>query len=291
MAPVTDRAATGSTDDAVDLRADTTGHLASLAAALVFGGALTAAARAGSIPLLVGVAVLQGVLILGWAFSIGLPGARGSILVAAAAAGGSDFAVMHWQHGRLGTLLPVLGLAVPVMFVHQLARGAARVSLVRSLSGVACLVVSVVALPALIQLRHEFPPAQLGNHVTSAVVGAAAAGLVVGYLVDMMTAVPRFDPDVPRGLLALIAAGAVGGSVGYLMLRGETEFASGRGTFVGAAAGVLAGLFAIAGAFAMYGLPASASRWATLLRPVVPVLLALSILAPEAFLLCLAIRN
>ena len=40
-------------------------------------------------------------------------------------------------HGRFGALLAVAGLAVPLMFVHQLSRGAARVRVVESLSGIA----------------------------------------------------------------------------------------------------------------------------------------------------------
>ena len=46
-------------------------------------------------------------------------------MIAGLAAAASDVAVSVWPHGRLGTLLPVFGLAVPAMFVHQLARGAA----------------------------------------------------------------------------------------------------------------------------------------------------------------------
>lgn len=287
MAPVSDRAATSEVDES---RADTGSRVAGLVVAIVFGGGLTAAARSGGVALLVAVAVVQAVLIVSWAVSVALPGARGSIAVAAAAAGASDFAVSYWPHGRLGTLLPVLGLAVPVMFAHQLARGAARVKLVASLSGVALIVTAVVALPALVQLRHEFAPASLGDHVAAAVAGAAAAGLVAGHLVDMVVPAPRFDPAVPRGALALLAAAVVGGSVSYLILRSEAEFVDGRAAFVGLASGVLAGLFAIAGSFVVHGLPPRATAWAPRLRPVVAVLLSLCILAPEAFLLCLAIR-
>jgi hypothetical protein len=107
----------------------------------------------------------------------------------------------------------------------------------------------------------------------------------------MVVPAPRFDPDVPRGALALLASAAVGGSVGYLILRGDAEFVGGRAAFVGIASGVLAGLFAIAGAFVVHGLPPRATAWAPRLRPVVAVLFSLCILAPEAFLLCLAIRS
>ncbi len=101
-----------------------------------------------------------------------------------------------WPHGRLGTLLAVLGLALPVMFVHQLARGAARVQVVSSLSAVAVLVLAEVSLPALLQLRHEFGAGALGGRVVATAVAAVAGALVVGCLVDLVMPAPRFDPAV-----------------------------------------------------------------------------------------------
>jgi hypothetical protein len=106
----------------------------------------------------------------------------------------------------------------------------------------------------------------------------------------MVAAVPRFDPDIPRGLFALLVAGAVGGFVGYLVLRDELQFRHGRSVFVGVACGLVTALLAVASDFAVAELSSREDRWATRARPVFTVLLPLCLLAPIAFLVCLAIR-
>jgi hypothetical protein len=264
--------------------------LGSLVAALVVAAGLGVAARVGALALLVAVAVAQGLFAVSWVFGTGMPGRRGALVIAALASGGADVAVSVWPHGRLGTLLAVLGLAVPVMFFHQLTRGAARTRIVESLSFVAVPVLAVVALAALVQLRHEFVDQRLGGIVVSAVVGCVGAALIVGYLVDLLVPLPRFDPEVPRGMLALVGAAVVGGAVGYLALRDHAEFAGGRSVFLGAALGAVAGLLAVAAAFVLHEAPLPRGRVGAVLRPVCAALLPLCLLAPGAFLLCLAIR-
>jgi hypothetical protein len=193
-------------------------------------------------------------------------------------------------HGRLGTLLAVFGLAIPVMFVHQLARSAARVRVTDSLGAIAFGVLAVVALPALVQLRHEFTPPSVGGRVVAAVAASAAAALVVGYLVDLVMPAPRFDPAVPRGLLAVVASAGVAGSIGHLVLHASTGFPNGRGAFVGAAVGAIAAFLAIAAAFVERSTPVPAGGFARRLRPVFAAAVPIALLAPVAFLLCLAVR-
>src|SRR4051812_30912547 len=265
--------------------------VATLAVAAAVGVALAVTARVGATALLIAVAAVQVLLALAWIFGTQMPGRKGAVVLAGLAAAGADVTVSVWPHDKLGPLLAVLGLAVPVMFVHQLTRGAARVQVVSSMSAVALLVFAVVALPALLQLRHEFGPGALGGKVTAAAAAAMAAALVVGCLVDLLLPAPRFDPDVPRGLLALVASAGLGGSVGYLMLRGQTDFLGGRSAFVGAALGALAGLLAIATAFVLYSTPEPDGSFRRRLRPVLSAALPIAVLAPVAFLLCLAIRS
>lgn len=288
MTPVTEGAP--SSDAAVRAPAVELNLLLCLVVAALAGGGLFFTARSGALVLLVAVAVIQAAFAFGWALGTAMPGRRGAIVVAALAASGADVAASVWPHGRLGTLVAVLGLALPVMFVHQLARGAARVQLVSSLSAVALLVLGEVSIVALLQLRHEFTDSTLGGRVAAAVAGAAAAALIVGYLVDMVLPAPRFDPEVPRGVLALVASAAVGAAIGYLTLGDQYAFANGRAIFVGAAVGALAGLLAVASAFIEHTTPEPASSSRRLLRPVFAALLPLCVLAPAAFLLCLAIR-
>ena len=261
------------------------------AAAAVAGVALAVTARIGATALLVAIAGVQALLAVAWVFGTQMPGRKGAVVLAGLAAVGADVAVSVWPQDKLGPLLAVLGLAVPTMFVHQLTRGAARVQVVSSMSAVAVLVLAEVAMPALLQLRHEFGAGDLSGEVTAAAAAAIAGALVVGCLVDILMPAPRFDAGVPRGLLGLVASAGLGGSVGYLMLRGQADFMDGRSAFVGLALGALAGLLAIATAFVLYSTPEPDGAFGRRLRPVLSALLPIAVLAPVAFLLCLAIRT
>lgn len=262
----------------------------SLAVAVLVGVGLLVTARVGATALLAAVAVTQALLALAWVFGTRLPGRKGALVIAALAAGGADVAVSVWPGSRLGTLLAVLGLAVPVMFVHQLSRGAARVRVVESLGAIALLVLAEVCLTALLQLRHEF--GANGGQVSAGVIAAATGALVVGYLVDLIAPAPRFDPEVPRGLLGVIASAGLGGSLGYLLLQSDRypDFIDGRGAFVGAALGALVALFAVGAAFIEQNVPLPEQALPRRVRPVLATVVPLSLLAPVAFLLCLAVR-
>jgi hypothetical protein len=276
------------TVDEADQRFNFTG---SIGVALIVGAALAWTARTGSTQLLIAVAALQAMVGFALVFGLGLVGRRGALTIAALAAAGSDVAVSVWPHGRLGTQLIVFGLAVPAMFVHQLTRGAARQRIVESLGAVVLVVLTVVSLPALAQLRHEFAVPSVGGKVVFGVVLCAAGGLVVGYLMDMVLAAPRFDEDVPRGLLGVLASLSFGALAGHLTLRHSTDFAAGRGAFVGAALAAVTALLAVAVAFLESEAPFAVDGFARRVRPVLGVLVPLCLLAPVAFLLCLAIRT
>jgi hypothetical protein len=260
-----------------------------LVTALVVGGGLVAAARVSAIALLVAVAVVQGLFALTWVFGTAMPGRRGALIIAVMASAAADVVTSVWPEGRLGPLLGVLGVAVPAMFVHQLARGTARVQVVSSLAAVAMLVLCEVALAALLQLRHEFGT-DIGGKVAGTAAAAIGGALVIGCLVDLLLPAPRFDAAVPRGLLGLLAAAGLGGSLGYLLLKDVGQFGAGRGMFAGAALGALAGLLAIAAAFVLHTTPAPPSALGRRLRPAIGALLPVAVVAPAAFLLCLAIR-
>ena len=258
-------------------------------AALVVGAGLTATARAGALALLVGVGIVQALLALAWPLGTTLPGRRGAVVVGALAAAGADVATSLYPHGRLGVLLPVLGLALPVMFVHQLTRGAARVQLVSSLSGTAVLVVGEVALAALLQLRHEVS-AQLDGRAAAAVAAAAAGAVLAGALVDVVLPMPRFDPAVARGMLGLLVAAGVGAAAAQLLLRDAPGFDGGRALFLGAAVGALAGLLAVAASFLHHTTVHPTARLARPLAPTFVAVLPISLVAPAGLLLTLAIR-
>lgn len=276
----------GTAGDAGEL----TNPVGAMAVAVLVGLGLVVCSRSSAVALLVGVAVLQALVVLAWVFGTSVPGRKGALVVAGAAAAAADVAVSVWPDDRLGPLLGVVGLAVPAMFVHQLMRGAARVRLLSSLGGTAVAVVAVAAAASLVQLRHEFDGSSLGGRVVAAVVAASAGALVVGQLVDLVMPAPRFDPAVDRGLLGVVASAGLGGSVGHLLLGGDAAFLDGRGAFVGAALGALAAFLAIGVAFVEHSTVLPGAAAARRLRPALGVVLPLCLLAPVAFLLCLAVR-
>lgn len=249
-----------------------------------------------------------------WILGTAVPGRVGALLLAGAAAAGSDVTVSVWPHSRLGTLLIVFALAVPLAFVHQLARAAARVRVRESLTYIAVLVVVVSAPAALLQLRHEFSPPPDGGRVVGGLALVVTGALVVAGLVDLVMPAPRFDLAVPRGLLGVVAAAGLGASVGHLTLHG-LSFPAGRGAVLGAALGALTGFFAVAAAFVVHSVtpapesadgftgdlldgddptsadgPARGDAVARRFRTALTALLPVALIAPVAFLLCLAIR-
>jgi hypothetical protein len=290
MAAVTD-GASGSSDSQSalsDTGYDDRYNLAGVAIVALLVGVLFAwTARSSAVALLVAVAVGQALLASAWVLSIRRPGRNGALVIAALTAGAADAAVSVWPHSRLGSLVAVLALAMSVLFVHQLLRGAARVRVLDSLGGVAVLVLAELALPALLQVRHEFPT---DVDVAFGVALIAAGALLVGALADLTFDGLRFDDAVPRGAFGVLGSTVAGALLGDLTLRNSALFGTGRGLFLGAALGALVALFAVATSFMEHTTPLPDSGFPRRGRPLVTVLLPLSLLSPVAFLLCIAIH-
>lgn len=263
--------------------------------------ALSGAAEPSAVALTVVVAVVQVGLIVCWVFGTGLPGRTGGLLIGAGAAAGSDVAVSLYPDRELGPLLIVLGLAVPAMFLHQLARGVVRTRTTESLSKIALLAIAVTALTAFVQLRHDFD----GSKLATGAVLATTVSIVVGHLADMLWSRPRFDADVPRGLVALVAGTLAGGAAGAWALRDVVAFTTLRALYVGLAVAAVAGLLAVSAAFAVHGQPELTVRVASddnevdvdelpqhrgqpRLLPLAQVLLPIALAAPAAYLICIA---
>ena len=259
-------------------------NLLAAAVAVVVAGGLAVLANAGPGQLVLGVAIVQGIVIVAWVFGTDMPGRIGALIIATLAAIASDAVMTAWPHSQLGPLIGVLGLALPAMFIHQLTRGVVRSRVVESLSAVAVVVVATVALSALIQLRHE-----TDARVTSTAIAAAGAALAAGLVTDAVLPALRFEPEVPRGLGGVIVSLVVGGIVGFVRLHGTVEFSTGRAILLGAALGVIVGLLGVGSSYVTYTLRTS-STGARVFRPVLEAVLPLAVVAPIAYVLCLAIQ-
>ena len=214
-----------------------------------------------------------------------LPGRIGAMIIGGLAAVGADVAVSLRPHDALSPVLFVLGLAVPAMFVHQLTRGVVRSRVVESVSGIAVVVVSVVALTALVQLRHESDGATLAE----AAIWAVGLAVAVASFVDLVWSHPRYDVDVPRGFTATVLGTAAGTSAGTFALRDLGQFTTGRAL-------VLCGICAVAGAvvavvvgFIAQGLSDSPTDpTVRRVRPVAFGILPLALVAPAAYVVLLS---
>src|SRR5512133_2999349 len=200
---------------------------------VVIAGGLAVPANAGPGQLVLGVAIVQGILIVAWVFGTDMPGRIGALIIATLTAVASDAVMTAWPHSQLGPLIGVLGLALPAMFIHQLSR----------------VVVATVALSALIQLRHE-----TDARVTSTAIAAAGAALAAGLVTDAVLPALRFEPEVPRGLGGVIVSLVVGGIVGFVRLHGTVEFSTGRAILLGAALGVIVGLLGVGSSYVTHTL-------------------------------------
>lgn len=240
------------------------GPLRHAGGAAVLGAALTALAAWGSVPLLVGVAVVQLVLVLGFLALVDAPAALGVFVIGTAAALASDV-VVETQHGRAGGLAGVLALSLVAGLLLQLIRPH-RSRVTESLADtlvVTVLVASLATLPA--ALHHDSGDTRL---VRAGLVAATVA-LVVSRLVE------RVRP----GLVALGSALVVGVVCAPLV----------AGDHLGTRDAVLLGLVAAAAAAAgdqltdlagedLQGQPRDPRRLASL-RPVT-LLLPFALVAP-----------
>lgn len=267
-------------------------HLQLAVLSALLAGALALGAQLGPVALLVAVALVQAVLIPSWVLGAGLPGRIGGLILGALAAAGADAATMHWHDSGYSPVLGVLGVAIPLMFVHQLTRGVVRTRVVESMAGITVLVIAVASLSGLLVLRRQGS----GATITLALCGAIGVGLVVNHLTDSVLPAPRFDPALDRGLPGVVAGVLAGALIGLLALRNDLDFSGGRSAFCGAAVAAVACLLSIAASFAESrtvppadAVPASSPHEVpprlARLRPAASVALALSLTTPAGYVL------
>ncbi len=257
-------------------------HLLAAAVAAATGVVLGVGAVVGRPGVVVTVALAQAVLAPVWMLGTDRPGRIGGLLIGLGAAAAGDVALLVRDRTSPAVLLGVLGLALPAMVVHQLARGVVRVRVTESVAAVALLVAAEVGLCLPIALAR----ADDGHRLVGAVVLAATAGLTVARLTDAVVPVPRIAGGVPYGLGAVLLAALAGAAAGAATAGGPLTAAAGAG--VGALVGAVAALVAVGVGFLTLALPDRP-------RPLVPaflsVLLPLALVAPVGYLTVLSVAG
>ena len=181
--------------------------LQALSAALVsatVSAALMGLAHAGTLPLELGVGVLQVLLALGFLALVEAPAALGLFTIGTAGAL-SSLVIVHVDDGKVGDLAGVAALAFVAGLLHQLARRN-RSRVTESLADtlvVVVLVTSAACVPATLYAAE-------GEALVRTGLLAAGAALVVGRLSDLVLHRFAVAPDSSRSWAGLVLALGVG---------------------------------------------------------------------------------
>jgi hypothetical protein len=230
--------------------------------------------------LVLGVAVVQVALVVGWVATAGLEGPRASLGLGVAAAAGADLAMLLPARPQLGSLLAVLGVGFLAVVVQQMLRPR-RDELVASLSGALLLICALCGPAALLLLGRSATERAVAVTAVLSVGGA----LVVGHVVDAVLPRPQLTPEVPCGLVALVLAVAAGAVVAVFR-HGADTLADGLSSVIfGTVLGAVAALVSLAGSYVVADTLATdrpPPRWAL---PLVQALLPIAACGPVALAL------
>jgi hypothetical protein len=195
-----------------------------IALTAALAGVLALAGYAGSVVLLLAVAMVQGLLVAGWYRCVDVPGATGGMLLAGAASGAADLLLLLRDDPRpLAPATGVLGLAMVGTLLHQLVRRPERDRVTASLTATATLTAFAVLTGLFISAEQTRGGASL--------VAVVAVTAVAGRVVDLLPSLPS-SVRAPAGV---VLGGVVGAGLGSL-------------TVVEAQPGLLLGLGAAASA-------------------------------------------
>lgn len=197
---------------------------------------LAVLALAGTAAVAAGVFCVQVVIALAWLAAVDAKGSVGGFGIAVATAAAADIVVGLETGPDIGRAAPVVGIALVLSLLHQLARRP-RPGVTVSLAGTLSAIAFGVCAVAYVALPGE----RDGDHAVAAALFGAGAALAVARCVDLLLTRPPIFPGSRRGLLGVVlgagAAVAVGASYGAAT--------SGLGTSVGIRLALIAALLAL----------------------------------------------
>lgn len=243
--------------------------------------ALVLSALSGRVGVAGALAVVQVLLVYAWVMGTAMPGRIGALLLGTGTALACDVLVYQRPHQGLGPIMYAYAGTFVLAIVHQLCRGVVRVRVAESVAHVCMLSAGVAALTGYLALRNA-----VGSTLLSVALSATGLAVIAGFLTDAVVPLPRFDRGVEHGLLAVLAAVAVGAGVGWLRVSQAGLSVEPRtGAVFGGALGLLA---ALAGVGIAYVCEASSPRRAPfggLTLPYLRAVLPFAVTAPVAFVL------
>ncbi len=149
---------------------------------------------------------VQVLFVVSWTIATRPPGPRVVAAVGLAAALASSIGVAWPTHASLAPLAYVTAGAFALGAVGQLLRKGGRDQVTESLGATLIVVVGVVAYASLIVLSRL----DLGKESIAACLTAAAVGIFVARLLDVVFPFPRTTPQVARGTIGIIVGAMVG---------------------------------------------------------------------------------
>ncbi len=247
-----------------------------IAAALV-AFALAGASHAGRPPLTAALIVVQVLTVLAWLAALGTRGGIGATAIAVAAAVAGDLLLATQDGAAVSRLAPVMGVALVVSLLHQLARRP-RDEVTGSVAGTVSAVMLVAASAALIGLRGG-PGGR--EAVAVALLGAGGA-LLAARLVDLVLARPAVIRGGTRGWLGLAVGVAVAIGLGAAYAADTDTVTAPKAVALAAVTGVLALVGDIAADAARLELSDADPRRRSAVVPLT-VLLPFALVGPAAY--------
>jgi hypothetical protein len=247
----------------------------------LFAGATAAAlaglALVGTPALGAGVFVVQVVIALAWLAALDARGSVGAFAIAVAAAAVIDTVIGTNATADIGRAAPVVGIAVAVSLLHQLARRHRR-GVTLSLAGTVSAVTFGWCAASYVALRAEGS----GQHAVAVALFGAGVALAVGRGCDLAATNPVVAPGSRRGLVGVIAGIAAAVAVGAAYGARTPALGTDIGIRLAVIAAVLAAIADIAVDAVLAQAPPREERPLSALTPL-GVLLPVTLAGPVAY--------
>jgi hypothetical protein len=250
--------------------------LGGIAAGLVAAG-LAGLALLGTVPLGIGLFVVQVVLTLAWLAALDARGAGGALVLVVLSAATADALVAASDEPNIGQATGVIGILFVFSLLFQLARRP-RLQVTLSLAATLSGGLFAVAGSAYLALMPE----GAGDEVVAAALFGLGAALVVGRLTDVVLPHPAVAPGTVRGLAGVVAGLVAAAGVGWLYGSGAGLIDAGRAVRISLAAAVLAVAADLAIAGVLQAAPPAEQRARSALPPL-GILLPIVIPGPAAY--------
>ena len=197
--------------------------------------ALAGLALAGTPALAAGAFCVQVVISLAWLAALGAKGSLGAFGIAVAGAAAMDVVLGVSDSPDLGDAAPVVGIALVVALLHQLARRPRR-AVTLSLAATMSAVAFAVCAGAYVALLAEGS----GDLADAAALFGIGVALIVARLLDLVVVTPSAFPGSRRGIVGIVVGAAVAAIVGAAYGSGNALH-----TGVGLRIAVIAALLAL----------------------------------------------